>query len=147
MEEKTRNLEKAIADGKGTTENLNRLRRFGVFVKSYNMSHLLATRYKVSENFGIDSNMGKIDNIESDIKEAQTKLNKLDAEKDKDAANEIRKKMGELRDSNRTALNHLKVSTGTELFNRFMRGFVRTSDAEANEKISNTQFLFTRLKF
>jgi len=30
---------------KNATEQLNRLKRLGVFIKTYNMSHLLATRY------------------------------------------------------------------------------------------------------
>ena len=46
VDERTRALEKAMAEKKGekVAEKLNRLKRLGVFIKSYNMSHLLATR-------------------------------------------------------------------------------------------------------
>lgn len=47
VEERTRGLEKAITEKKGAekcTEKLNRLKRLGVFIKAYNMSHILATR-------------------------------------------------------------------------------------------------------
>lgn len=46
VDERTRALEKAMAEKKGerVAEKLSRLKRLGVFIKSYNMSHLLATR-------------------------------------------------------------------------------------------------------
>lgn len=48
VEERTKTLEKAISEKKNaerSTERLNRLKRCGVFIRAYNMSHLLATRY------------------------------------------------------------------------------------------------------
>jgi predicted lipase len=150
MEEKTKNLEKAISEGKAQGESLNKLKRFGVFVKTYNMSHLLATRYKVTESFGIDKHMENMESIESDVKETQNKLNKKESEenKDKDGIESLKQKIGELRNNSKEALSAFKLQTGTELFNRFMRGFVMTKDnQEENEKISNTQFLFNKLNF
>jgi len=47
VDERTRALEKTISEKKGVEKNsekLNRLKRCGVFIKAYNMSHLLATR-------------------------------------------------------------------------------------------------------
>jgi len=150
MEDKTKNLEKAISEGKAQQETLNKLKRFGIFVKTYNMKHLLATRYKVSENFGIEKNMEDLESIESKIKENQTQLNKKEAEenKDKDAIEALKKKQGELKNEAKETMKKFKLDTGVELFNRFMRGFVKTKDnVEENEKILNTQFLFNKLNF
>jgi ribosomal protein L14E/L6E/L27E len=48
VDEKTKKLEQLLqSERKGdesVSEQLNRLRKLGVFVKTYNMSHLLATR-------------------------------------------------------------------------------------------------------
>jgi hypothetical protein len=51
------NLEKKLAEGSNAklNEKLNRLKRLGVFIKSYNMSHLLATRYKLYKTIDIKS--------------------------------------------------------------------------------------------
>jgi hypothetical protein len=149
MEDRTRVLEKAVTEGKVNVETLNRLKRFGVFVKTYNMTHLLATRYKVSDSFGIDANMKKLDDQEAEVRDLQTKLNKSESGSNKDETTDLRKRLGEARDGVKRTVSDFKLSTGTELFNRFMRGFVRTKDntAEENEKIENTQFLFNKLRF
>jgi hypothetical protein len=47
VDDRTRGLEKSISEKKGVeknTDKLNRLKRLGVFIKAFNMSHLLATR-------------------------------------------------------------------------------------------------------
>ena len=114
------------------------------------MSHLLATRYKVSENFGIESHMSKIENIETQIKETTSKLNKKENEdkNDKTEIEKLKKQIGELKENCTGALNQLKISTGTELYDRFFKGFVKTKDnVEENERISNSEFLFSKLKF
>jgi len=149
MEERTKTIEKAVSEGKATQDTLQKLKRFGVFVKTYNMTHLLATRYKVTESLGIDSNLKKYEDQENEVKDLQTKLNKAEGENNKDSTTELRKKIGEAKDSLKSVLSDFKVSTGTQLFDRFMKGFVRTRDnsAEENEKIENTQFLFNKLKF
>ena len=44
-------------------------------------------------------------------------------------------------------LNNVKDSIGTEMYNRFMEGFVRSNNAADNEKQEHTEFLFKKLKF
>jgi hypothetical protein len=127
------------------------LRRLGVFVKTYNMSHLLATRYKVDEDFGIQTNIDMLDKDEITIREKQAQLNKLEHEKKEEnqkGIEEAKKELGSLKDGYRSDLRKAKQAIGTELFNRFMRGFVRTRDnVEENEKIAHSEFLFKKLKF
>jgi len=150
LEKRTKVLNEKISEKKGDAEELQKLKRFGVFLKSYNMSHILATRYKVSENFGIESHMSKIENIETQIKETTTKLNKKENEdkNDKSEIEKLKKQIGELKENCTGALNQLKISTGTELYDRFFKGFVKTKDnLEENERISNSEFLFNKLKF
>jgi hypothetical protein len=94
--------------------------------------------------------MTKIENIETELKETTTKLNKKETEdsKDKEGAEALKKKIGELKDKTKTALNEFKIQTGTELYNRFMKGFVKSREnTEENERISNNEFLFNKLKF
>ena len=46
LEEKVKRIEtKENANKEVVTERLARLKRMGVFIKTYNMTHLLATRY------------------------------------------------------------------------------------------------------
>jgi large subunit ribosomal protein L27e len=154
LDERQKRIEKVLSESKdnqSAQENLNRLKRLGVFVKSYNMSHLLATRYKVEEDFGIQTSIEKLDKIESDIKEKQSSVNKKEHEKSDDTkeAESLRKELGGLKDKYKQSLREVKSSIGTELFNRFNRGFVRARDAnqEENEKIAHSEFLFKKLKF
>jgi hypothetical protein len=62
---------------------------------------------------------------------------------------EAKKQLTTLRDNYRNTLREVKASIGTELYNRFFKGFVRdrVNTAEDNEKIANTEFLFKKLKF
>ncbi len=150
LEDRTKNLTEKIANKTADAESLQKLKRFGVFLKSYNMNHILATRYKASDNYGIENHMTKIENIETELKETTTKLNKKEAEdsKDKEGVEALKKKVGELKDRTKTALNEFKIQTGTELYNRFMKGFVKSREnTEENERISNNEFLFNKLKF
>ena len=60
----------------------------------------------------------------------------------------MKKELGGLKDRYKKSLRDVKESVGTQMFNRFMRGFVKTRDnAEENEKISHAEFLFKKLKF
>ena len=152
VDEKTKKLEKALAEKKdNVTEQINRLKRLGVFIKTYNMTHLLATRYKVDEDFGINSSMEKLEKVETDIREKQATVNKFEHERKEDKAKELeesKKELGALKDRYRQTLREVKSSIGTELFNRFMKGFLRTRDnQEENEKIAHAEFLFKKLKF
>jgi hypothetical protein len=150
VEDRVRKIESSKADAASVTAQLNKLKRLGVFIKTYNMSHLLATRYKVEEDFGINNNIEKLDRLEADIKEKQTQLHKSQEAKDADkAATEgVRKEIGEKKDTYKNTLREVKSSIGTELFNRFQKGFIKTRDnTEENEKIAHSEFLFKKLKF
>ena len=46
-------------------------------------------------------------------------------------------KIGELKDRSKVALNEFKIQTGTELYNRFMKGFVKSR--ENNEENENDE--------
>jgi large subunit ribosomal protein L27e len=148
-EEKIKALEQKSKDGKGKKSAAEKLKRCGVFVKTYNMNHILATRYKVTDNFGIDSHMDKIERIEGNIKEIQSKINSIkDAEEKKEEVKKLQNEVGDLKTSLKNSLNDCKLKVGEELFNRFWRGFVKTRDnTEENEKIAASEYLFTKLKF
>jgi large subunit ribosomal protein L27e len=150
LEEKTKALADKISKG-ADAEALNKLKRLGVFLKTYNMGHILATRYKASDNFGIENHITKIENIETELKETTGKLNKKESEDAKDAAGieDLKKKVGELKERTKKAFSDFKLSTGVELFNRFSKGFVRdkNTSAEENERIASSEFLFNKLKF
>jgi hypothetical protein len=82
IDARTANLEKKLSENnknQSANDQLNRLKRLGVFVKTYNMTHLLATRYKVEEDFGITTSISSLDAVENSIREAQTSLNKQEA--------------------------------------------------------------------
>lgn len=150
LEEKTKNLNEKVNNKKADAEELQKLKRLGVFLKTYNMNHILATRYKAGETFGIDSKMTKVEGVESEIKEAKARLNKKEAESSDDTKgiDAIKKEIGELNDKKLASLNELKINVGEELYNRFMQGFVKDSKNVAeHEKITSNEFLFTKLKF
>lgn len=150
VEERVKKIESG-KDQAVVASELQKLKRLGVFIKTYNMSHLLATRYKVEEDFGINTNIEKLDRVESDIKEKQTALNRKEQERKEENKGEIEKlktELGGMRDKYRQELREVKSSIGTELFNRFQKGFVKTRDnVEENEKIAHSEFLFKKLKF
>jgi len=139
--------------GKNSQTRLNKLKRMGVFIRNYNMSHLLATRYKIEEDFKINTAITALDNTEKDIKEKQTEVNKIAGESKSDDTNkkfdEAKKQLTALKDTHKTTLRDVKAQIGTELYNRFFKGFVRDKNntAEDNEKIAHSEFLFKKLKF
>ena len=131
-------------------KGLDALKRFGVFTKTYNMNHIIATRYKITDNFGIDQAMSVMDRTETDIKELTTQINAKNTStdpKDKEEVKRLLTQAGESRDKLKRQLADFKTNVGTELFNRYMKGFVRTTSGEENERIANSEFLFAKLKF
>ncbi len=92
-----------------------------------------------------------MDRLESDIKEKQVALQKKESEKkeeNKKEVDELRKDVGGLKDKYKQTVRNVKTSIGTELFSRFMKGFVKTKDnAEENDKIAHSEFLYKKLKF
>ena len=106
------------------------------------------------EDYKINSGIGNIDNIEKDIKEKQTEVNKLIGEHKTDESSkkileEAKKQLTALKDNYKTTLREVKAQIGTELYNRYFKGFIREKNASAddNEKMTHTEFLFKKLKF
>ena len=114
-------------------------------MKTYNMAHLLVTRYSIKEDFGVNKSLEKIDGLESQMKETKAQMQK--AQNDKAKVEELQKKLGEQKDQYKESVRDAKVSVGTEMYNRFMQGFVRGSNAEENERQEHTEFLFKKLHF
>ena len=114
------------------------------------MSHLLVTRYSIKEDFGLEKAIKKLDDMDAKVKETNSKINRLEHEKKEEGKKEIeelKKKLGEQKDEYKEILNDIKSSFGTELFNRYMQGFVRGNNATENERQEHTEFLFKKLKF
>jgi hypothetical protein len=92
-----------------------------------------------------------LDRDEITIREKQSQLNKLEHERkdeNQKAVEDLKKELGGLRDTYKADLRKAKHTIGTELFNRFMKGFIKTKDnQEENEKIAHSEFLFKKLKF
>ena len=122
----------------------------GVFMKTYNMAHLLVTRYSIKEDFGVSKGLEKLDSLEAQVKEAKASLAKLQNEKkeeNKAKIEEAKKKLGEEKDSYTEAVRDVKATIGTEMYNRFMQGFVKGGNAEENERQEHSEFLFKKLHF
>ena len=146
LEDTIKNLEKK----ENTSDRIKKLKSFGVFIKTYNMSHLLVTRYSIKEDFGFEKGFKKIEDMASKIKEIKSKINKLEHDKKEESKKEVeelKKQLGEQKDAYKDLLNDVKSNVGTEMFNRYMQGFVRTNNVSDNERQEHTEFLFKKLKF
>ena len=130
-------------------ERLARLKRSGVFIKTYNMAHLLATRYKVEEEFGFEKEFKTLDDLEAGIKQSQELVVKAEEEKkDKTVVNELIENVQNKKKAYKEAFRNTKTSIGSQLFSRYVKGFIRTKDnAAENEKIAHSEFLFKKLNF
>ena len=141
LEEKIKTLE-----GKeNSTEKLSKLKSLGVFMKTYNMAHLLVTRYSIKEDFGVNKSLEKVDGLEAQIKETKSQIAK--AQNDKAKVEELQKKLGEQKDQYKESVRDAKATVGSEMYNRFMEGFVRGTNAEENERQEHSEFLFKKLHF
>ena len=89
--------------------------------------------------------------MEDKIKEQQTVVNKLEHEKrekkDDKETTAAKGVLKELNEKYKTLLREKKAVIGTNLFNRFNRGFLRSHNQEENENIAHSEFLFKQLKF
>lgn len=158
VEEHLRKLESS-KNQESAAEQIIRMKRLGIFVKTYNMTHLLVTRYnlinylryKCEEDLGLHKGMDRLEKSENDVREKQVALLKKENERseaNKQEVDNLRKDLGALKDKYRQTLRDVKGAIGGQMFDRFMRGFVRTRDnVEENEKISHSEFLFKKLKF
>ena len=141
---------KKLEASKDSNDRLNSLKSFGVFIKTYNMSHLLATRYTVKEDFGITKSLEKLDSLEKKVKEDKALIESKEKAKKEENAKDIeslRAKLGNELDEYKKEVKNAKVKIGGEMYKRFMQGFNKGKKEEEIENQQNTQFLFKKLKF
>ena len=142
---------KKLESSKDSNEKITALKSFGVFIKTYNMTHLLATRYQVKEDFGINKTLEKLDNLEKKVKEDKAAIDaKVRDKKDEGNQKEIeslKEKYGKDLDDYRSEVRNAKIKIGGEMYKRFMQGFNKFKKEEDKENQQNTQFLFKKLHF
>ena len=147
LQDKIKKLEAA----KDSNERVNTLKSFGVFIKTYNMSHLLATRYTVKEDFGVNKTLEKLDNLEKKVKESKNAIdakekNKKEDVNPKDLEN-LKAKFGNDVSEYKNEVKNAKAKIGSEMYKRFMQGFIKGKSEDDKENQNNTKFLFKKLKF
>ena len=142
---------KKLEASKDSNERLNVLKTFGVFIKTYNMTHLLATRYQVKEDFGINKTLEKLDNLEKKVKEDKAAIDAKEKGKKEEGnqkdLEDLKTKYGNDLDEYRNEVKNAKVKIGGEMYKRFMQGFNKFKKEEDKETQQNTQFLFKKLHF
>ena len=142
---------KKLESSKDSNEKLTALKSFGVFIKTYNMTHLLATRYQVKEDFGINKTLEKLDNLEKKVKENKAAIDaKLKDKKDEGNQKEIeslKEKNAKDLDEYRNEVRNATIKIGGEMYKRFMQGFNKFKKEEDKENQQHTQFLFKKLHF
>ena len=141
---------KKLEASKEKSDNVKLLKSFGVFIKTYNMSHLLATRYTVKEDFGIAKSLEKLDNLEKKVKEDKDLIEKKEKGKKEENQKELeslKNKLGVELDEYKNEVKNVKTNIGAEMYKRFMQGFNKGNKEEEIERQKNTQFLFKKLQF
>ena len=131
-------------------KDIKSLKSFGVFIKTYNMSHLLATRYTVKEDFGIAKSLEKLEKIDKKIKEDKAVIEskeKNKKEENQKELEELKKKLGNDLDEQKNEIKNTKISIGSEMYKRYMLGFNKGNKEEEKENQKNTEFLFKKLHF
>ena len=147
MQAQIRQLE--ASDKENAADRVKQLKSFGIFIKTYNMAHLLATRYTLKDDLSIAKSVAKIDELDKKIKEDKVAVeNKEKNKKEENAKDleELRAKLGKEKDNFKQEVRNAKINIGTEMYKRFMKGFQGKSE-EDKENQSNTQFLFKKLQF
>ena len=141
---------KKLEASKDSNDKLNSLKSFGIFIKQYNMSHLLATRYTVKEDFGITKTLDKLENLEKKVKEDKAQIEAKEKSKKEENAKDLeslKTKLGNDLNEYKSELKNAKIKIGGEMYKRFMQGFNKGKKEEEIEHQQNTQFLFKKLKF
>ena len=141
---------KKLEASKDTNDRINALKSFGVFIKTYNMSHLLATRYTVKEDFGIAKTMEKLEGLAKKVKDDRALVeSKEKGKKDENAKDleTIKTRLGNEENEYKDEVRNAKAKIGGEMYKRFMQGFNKGKKEEEIESQQNTQFLFKKLKF
>ena len=101
LQERIKKLESA----KDSQDKINTLKSFGVFIKYYNMSHLLATRYSVKEDFGIAKSIEKLENMAKKLKDDQAVIDAKEKNKKEDAKEEQKKELEDLKTKHGNDIN------------------------------------------
>ena len=133
-----------------SSDKIKALKSFGIFIKTYNMSHLLATRYTLKDELGLAKAIGKIDELDKKLKEQKAAIDNKEKNKKEENAKdleELRAKYGKELDDYKNEVRNAKVNIGTEMYKRFMKGFNSGKNEEEKENQTNTQFLFKKLQF
>ena len=147
MEAQIKQLEES--EKENTADRVKRLRSFGIFIKTYNMSHLLATRYTLKDDLSIAKSVAKIDELDKKIKEDKAAVENKEKNKKEENAKDLealRAKLGQEKDDFKQEVRNAKINIGTEMYKRFMKGF-QGKNEEDRENQTNTQFLFKKLQF
>ena len=132
-----------------SADRVKRLKSFGIFIKTYNMSHLLATRYTLKDDLSIAKSVAKIDELDKKIKEDKIAVENKEKNKKEENAKDLealRAKLGQEKDDFKQEVRNAKINIGTEMYKRFMKGF-QGKNEEDRENQTNTQFLFKKLQF
>jgi large subunit ribosomal protein L27e len=142
---------KKLEASKNLKERLSNLKSFGVFIKTYNMSHLLATRYHVKEDFGMTKALEKLENLEKKIKEDKALVDAKEKSKKDEAGQKelesLKAKLGNDTDEYKSEQRNAKAKIGEEMYKRFMQGFTKINKEEDKDNQQSTQFLFKKLHF
>ena len=141
---------KKLEASKDSQDRVNALKSFGVFIKHYNMSHLLATRYSVKEDFGINKSLEKIESLAKKVKDDKADIEAKEKNKKEEGAKELeslKAKLGNDIDEYKNEVKNAKAKIGGEMYKRFMQGFNKGKKEEEIENQQHTQFLFKKLKF
>ena len=137
------------SEKENAADKVKRLKSFGIFIKTYNMSHLLATRYTLKDDLSIAKSVAKIDELDKKIKEDKAAVENKEKNKKEENAKDLealRAKLGQEKDDFKQEVRNAKITIGTEMYKRFMKGF-QGKNEEDRENQSNTQFLFKKLQF
>ena len=142
---------KKLEAAKDSNEKVNTLKSFGVFIKTYNMSHLLATRYTVKEDFGVNKTLEKLDSLEKKVKEDKNAIDAKEKSKKEDANTKdlenLKAKFGNDVNEYKNEVKNAKAKVGSEMYKRFMQGFNKGKSEDEKENQNNTKFLFKKLHF
>ena len=137
------------SEKENAADRVKRLKSFGIFIKTYNMSHLLATRYTLKDDLSIAKSVAKIDELDKKIKEDKAAVENKEKNKKEENAKDLealRAKLGQEKDDFKQEVRNAKINIGTEMYKRFMKGF-QGKNEEDRENQTNTQFLFKKLQF
>ena len=93
-------------------DKVKRLKSFGIFIKTYNISHILATRYTLKD-LGIAKSVSKIDELDRKLKEDKIAIeNKEKTKKEENAKEleELRTNYGKAKDVFKQEIRNSKIN-------------------------------------